>query len=381
MTIKVSVPLQDVRVQDHQEAVFECSVALSPLLVDADLAVRWEKDNQALPEIEKYEYLDETDDQSNMKTQLKIVSADKESKDMGEYRVRFCLDSTELASSAAKLTFADEAAESTLRIKTPLARPITVKANEKKATLFTEYTESIAKHRIEWYKNGQQLKFTTKSLKYKQVVSVGKCTLEITEFSSEDIGHYELKVFSDANLTRPVSQQETEVELAKGVAVVVEGLSDVNVEEGDTARLTFKASQECMCEWYQFKDDPRRTLKNFTAKMVAAVRCEKVTADDRTVFSCKADGVFGLTFHDAQVKDSCYYVAMLTADGVEAAGSDPLVFTCGRLSNLARIFFRFFTRSAKKFIIFKFRRQTAEHRNIDQVCREVDSSRERNDQP
>jgi len=338
--IKVSMPLKDVSVKSGEDAVFECVVAVSPVLsqLNMDVLVKWHKDGQNLPEIEKYEYLDETDDQSNMKTQLKIIRPDQTDKDTGEYKVEFYLSegSIQLAASTGKLSFNIEDCKG-LKIKTPLLKIIRVKPTEK-ATLFTEYVEPIDKYRVEFYKDGQLLKFTARSVKYKLQVSGGKCTLFINEFVKEDTAKYDLKILSngdkpDANPALPLSQQETSVELSEdGPAVVLEGLTDVNVEEGDTAKLFFKASKECMCEWYQFKDDPRKTLKNFTAKMVAAVRCEKVTADDRTVFSFKADNVYGLTFHDAQVTDSCWYVAMLTKDGVEAAGSDPLVFTCGRLN-------------------------------------------------
>lgn len=427
--IKCNRGLQDVCVQEGQTGVFECEVVVNPVLsqLNFEVLVKWQKDGSDLPEVEKYEYLEETDIQNNLKTQLQVLKS-KEKEDGGEYSVQFYVQDEnkskidlltslgqlkfktaevkvledlpatltikkgdgfelecELSQPELKVTWTKDGkeikkgkdveitsyvrseghyaygiklkepsdakegtkyrltigdvytecrivlADAKLGIKTPLVSPVTVKEKEK-ATLFTEYTASIANTlttQVEWYKAGKRLHFSSKSTKYQLQLVEAKCTLTINECSKDDEGPYEVRVIIGNN--EPLVQ-DTLVKVTEGNVTVIEGLKDVTVEEGDTAKLSFTPSKACMCQWYRVSEDPKKLVKTLTVKSLSDTsKFEKMFADDRVVFSCKAENTFGMTVHDVQVSESSYYLAHLTVESAEAP-IEPLVVTYSKLS-------------------------------------------------
>jgi hypothetical protein len=153
---RISVPLKDVTVVERQSCVFECQVAVSPVVgqMNYEVLVRWRRDGRDLPEVEKYEYLDETDEQNNVKAQLKIVEADS-GQDEGEYSVHFyVLDSgkyVELVKSMAKLCV-KEAAVSLVK---PL--PETLEVNEGDGVELV-CVLSKAGLKVKWTKDDREVK-------------------------------------------------------------------------------------------------------------------------------------------------------------------------------------------------------------------------------
>lgn len=409
---------------EKQTAIFECQVAVSPVLstMNYEVLVKWQRDGKDLPETEKFEYLDETDEQNNMKTVLTILDTNP-AEDKGEYSVHFyVLDAKKtmpLTKSVAKLSVKEGAAsivktlpesleivesesfelecqlskpdlkvkwtkdgkelksgksiqmntyttsdnhfaykltigapsdakegskyklayesisteckivlkKPKLGVKTPLSK-VNVKEGEK-ATLATEYNAPVTADAVEWLKNGKPIDAKSGN-KYQVQIVKCKVTLVVSDCLPEDAGDYEIKLVLGQD-QEPIVQSAT-VKVVVSGADVLESLSDVTVEEGETAKLSFKSSKSCQVTWYRVGEDPKKSAKSLTTRLLAeSKKFEKVTADDRVVFSSKADNSYGLTIHECQAKEAGFYLAHLST-GADESSTDALVVTYSKLT-------------------------------------------------
>ena len=292
---KLSVRESDVRLVKELPSTLTInsgdSIELECVLSKANLNVEWFRDNQSIKD--KAKISTKSEPQNTYCLKLENCTP----KDSGKYKLELKNISTE-----CKLIVK----EPRIAVKQPLNK-VNVKETEN-ANFETEFSQNIANNqnvRIEWYKNGKRLYFSNKSPKYQMSLEGAKCKLVILDCNVEDEGEYELKLYTE-NDDAPVAQK-AQLKVIPLDVTIVEQLSDVTVNEGDTAKLNFKASKSCMCEWYKLKGaDLKKALEELKKNPLIindASLFEKLNPDDRVVFSFRADNTYGLGLHDVQVSE------------------------------------------------------------------------------
>ena len=92
-------------------------------------------------------------------------------------------------------------------------------------------------------------------------------TLTIADSVAEDASEYEVRVVLGPGQDPIV--QSTVVKVIVAGAVVLEQLSEVTVEEGETAKFSFKASKPCSVTWYKCAEDPKKNAKGLTERLLS----------------------------------------------------------------------------------------------------------------
>jgi serine/threonine protein kinase len=283
----------------NQGEVLELECQLSK----PDLDVEWFKDGKVISNKDAI-FVTKSYTKSNSQYCYKLRIEKTDSKQTGRYKLQFKSLTTE-----CKVTIK----EPKIEIKTPLLDSLTVKENSD-AIFMTEYSQNIENelYRIEWFKNGKRLYFSNKSLKYKMELEQSKMSLIVKDCTDEDIGDYEVKIFSGID-DKPLIQK-TKLLVQPLEVIILEKLTDVTVTEGETAKLTFKASKSCSCQWYKVKEENKQfieMLEKNSSLLNDKSKFELINADDRIVFSLKPDNIYGLTMHDVKVTENNYYIAVL----------------------------------------------------------------------
>jgi hypothetical protein len=249
-------------------------------------------------------------------------------KDSGKYKIQFKGIQTEC--------------KVCIKMKKPeiikgLEKLITVKETAS-AVLETEFSQSISNeqfNRVEWHKNGKRLYFSNKSPKYQISLNDNKCKLTIKDCNLEDEGDYELKLFVENDVLHLT--QTTKLNVISLDVTIIENLLDISINEGETGKLSFKASKPCLCQWYKVKSDPKNILKDHKNRSAFndTNNFEKIIPDDRIVFSFKADNTYSLILHDVQLNEGGFYLAHLFINLIQddnASNESPLVITWAKLT-------------------------------------------------
>ncbi len=282
------------------------------------LEVEWFKDGKPVNKDNAYVIKSFTKSEGHYCYKLTIQNAD--SKQNGRFKLLYKNISTE-----CKVVVK----EPKLDIKIPLKPDFTIKENSE-ALFETEYTQSIASDffRIEWFKSGKRLYFSNKSLKYHMKLEESRMSLIIKDCTEEDDGNYEVKVYSGLE-DKPLVQK-TKLTVQPLEVVILEKLNDIVLNEGETAKMVFKASKSCSCQWYRVKEEQFiQMLEKNQVLINDKTKFELLSPDDRIVFSLKPDNVFGLSIHDVKLSENGIYMALLKTSMSE---SNTLIFTSAKVT-------------------------------------------------
>ncbi|CAF0740265.1 unnamed protein product [Brachionus calyciflorus] len=272
-----------------QDFEMECEIS------KRDLAVEWSKDNSKLLgsnfEIKTYKI-----SEKSFAYNLKIKNP--QLKQSGKYRINF-----KNIQSECKVIVK----EPRLEILKLLDKVIYVKENDT-GLLRTEYSNSLESDliRIEWFKNSKRVYFSNKSPKYQMNISGNKLELLIKNFNREDEAKYELKIYAGDEQYQLT--QSTECLLLDDELKILENLSDLNLNESETAQFNLKLSKSCPCEWFYASFEMQHDLNNFE-------KLTKIKPSQKIILKNKSeDNSFNLTIKDCKINDTGIYLAVLKAE-------------------------------------------------------------------
>ena len=194
-----------------------------------DLEVEWLKENKPLDnQCAEFEVKSYTTTDGHHFYSLRIGNS--QMNDSGKFKLRYKNLQTE-----CKVTVK----EPKLEIKTPLENVVYVNETED-AQLVSEYSQKLDPEltRIEWFKGGKRLYFSNKSMKYRMELNEGQMKLVIKESVMDDEGDYEVRVLPNNEETPLV--QKTQLKVVPLEVKFIEEMTDVNVDEGETAKMSFK---------------------------------------------------------------------------------------------------------------------------------------------
>lgn len=156
---------------------------------------------------------------------------------------------------------------------------------------------------VTWFKDGIEIPLDTR---VKTRFDGKTCELSFTNLKLDDTGNYKCIISND--LGEVQSSVDVEVKKRSRKPEVVERMTDVDVTEGEDARLEVKVSGHPTpdVQWYRgrkkLKDDERVTIEKPDEDGVYALNIKDTNVDDSDIYKCIASNDVGDTEVKAELK-------------------------------------------------------------------------------